>query len=267
MGNRIPITEEQKKLSYAKYYDKPLAPVPVEKRKYLEAPIDPRLALKVEDRNRLFEEGYLDAEIGYCVMEDGTGYMANLTPMPGVTVEMFDWWFAWHGLGELRYTLWDPEDHFSAISTHQIQGRCQSLSMKERYYNTTHIIREDIGGGPADIFANFRDPAEMGFDAEKIGTKACGTIVTANAGLLKMPEASAQVMCHFVREIEGGIELRSRFWLGYHLIKGKPVRMMPENEAVPEIMIQKLLDHNMKEFQNLAELIPRIYPEEKDNWD
>jgi len=30
-------------------------------------------------------------------MEDGTGYIANLVYMPGVTVDMFDWWFAWHG--------------------------------------------------------------------------------------------------------------------------------------------------------------------------
>ncbi len=35
-------------------------------------------------------------------MEDGTGYIANLVYMPGVTVDMFDWWFAWHGLGEFR---------------------------------------------------------------------------------------------------------------------------------------------------------------------
>jgi hypothetical protein len=266
MKTRIPITEEQKKLSYAKYYDKPLAKVPEEKFKYLEAPIDPSKALRIEDRNRLFEPGYLEEEIGYCKLEDGSVYVANLTPMPGVTVEMFDWWFAWHGLGELRYTIWDPEDHYYAFTTAQVQGRNKNLSMKERYYNTTHIIKEDIGGGAAHIFANFRDPKELGFNAELIGTPACGTIVTANCGVYDWPGGAAQVMCHFVRETEDGIELRTRFWTGYHIIDQKPVLMIPEGTEIPLEMARGLLAHNMLEFQNLADLLPRIYPEEKDNW-
>ena len=62
-----------------------------EKLAYLENPIDPKYALKIEDRNKLFEPGYLDKEVGYCQMPDGSTYVANLTKMPGVTVEMFDW--------------------------------------------------------------------------------------------------------------------------------------------------------------------------------
>lgn len=267
MKERVPITEEQKKLRYAKYYTKPIAAVPEEKLKYLERPLDPSLALRIQDRNRLFEPGYLEAEAGYCVLEDGTAYVANLTPMPGVTVEMFDWWFAWHGLGELRYTLWDPEDHHSAVSTAQVQGRCEKLSMKERYYNTTHIIREDIGGGVANIFANFRDPKEMGFRAELIGTPACGTIVTANCGTYDWPGAMAQVMCHFVRETADGIELRTRFWNGWNILGGEPVKLIPDGTSQSPEVARGLLAHNMREFQNLADLLPRIYPEEKDNWD
>lgn len=267
MSKRVPITEAQRALSYAKYYTKPIAPVPEEKLRCLEQPIVPSLALSIYDRNRLFEPGYLEAEVGYCAFEDGTAYVANLTPMPGVTVEMFDWWFAWHGLGELRYTLWDPEDHYSAVSTAQAQGRCKALSLKERYYNTTHIIHEDIGGGVANIFANFRDPKEMGFRAELIGTPACGTIVTANCGTYNWPGAMPQVMCHFVREFPGGIELRSRFWNGWHILGGEPVKVLPDGARIPAEAARGLLAHNMREFQNLADLLPRIYPEEKDNWD
>lgn len=75
------------------------------------------------------------------------------------------------------------------------------------------------------MFACFRKPSEMGFDESKIGTKACGTIVTSNSGMLRDPMASAETMCHFVRETEDGIELRSRFWLGWHIIGGKPVKI------------------------------------------
>jgi len=266
MDTRVPITEEQKRLSYAKYYDKPLFTVPEEKLALLDSPIDPKDALRIEDRNLLFEPGYLDKEIGYCQVEDGTTYVANLTPMPGVTTEMFDWWFAWHGLGELRYTIWDPYDHYSAVSTAQVQGRCAKLSMKERYYNTTHIIKEDIGGGVADIFANFRDPKEMGFKSELIGTPACGTIVTANCGVYSWPGGMAQVMCHFVRETDDGIELRTRFWTGWHILDGKPVRLIDDGEMLPLEAAKGLLAHNMLEFGNLGELLPLILPVEKDNW-
>lgn len=266
MKERVPITEEQRKLSFAKYYDKPVVTVPEEKLALLEQPIDPKDALPIEERNRLFEPGYMEKETGYCVMEDGTAYVANLTKMPGVTTDMFDWWFAWHALGELRYTIWDPYDHYRAVSTAQVQGRCEKLSLKERYYNTTHLIREDIGGGVADLFANFRDPAELGFKAELIGTPACSTIVTANCGVYSMPGAMAQVMCHFVRETEDGIELRTRFWNGWHILSGKPVKMIADGEVLPLEVAKGLLAHNMLEFANLADLLPRIYPEEKDNW-
>ena len=90
MGKKVPITEEQRRLSYAKYYDQDMAPVPSDKLALLETPMDPAKALNIHDRNRLFDEGYMDVETGYCVMEDGSGYIANHTKMPGVTVEMFD---------------------------------------------------------------------------------------------------------------------------------------------------------------------------------
>ena len=47
-------------------------------------------------------------------MPDGSGYVALRHPMPGATPEMIDWWFAWHGLEDLRYKLWYPEMHVSA---------------------------------------------------------------------------------------------------------------------------------------------------------
>ncbi len=267
MDKRVPITEAQRQLSWAKYYDKPLAPVPPEKLKCLDAPLPLEQVLRVEDRNRLFEPGYLPGETGWAVLPDGTGYISNLVPMPGVTAEMFDWWFAWHGLGELRYTIWDPEEHYSALSCQQVQGRHPALSLKEKYWDTTHLIVEDLGGGPDELFANFRRPGDMGFDETLIGTPACATIVTSNVGIRDPRHPSAELMCHFVRETADGIELRSRFWLGWSIINGKPVKMLPDGEVTPDFKARGLLAHNMKEFQNLAELLPLIYPEQKDNWD
>ena len=265
MGKRVPITEEQKKLSYAKYFYRPLAPVP---EKNLQAarsgPVDVSKALKIQDRNRLFEPGYLDTETGYCIMDDGTGFVANLLQMPGVTGEMFDWWFAWHGLGELRYSIWDPEDHYDARSLDKAVGRCPALSYKERYWNTTHLIYEDIGTGPEEVHAAFRNPKDMGFDASKIGTPACATIVTSLAG--PTSGETSEVMCHFIRETADGVELRTRFWMGWTIVDQKAVKTLPDGVRIPEIAAQTLLLHNMKEFANLASFLPEIFAEEKNNW-
>lgn len=266
MSSRVPITEEQKKLSYARYFYEELAPIPEENLRIAEeGPIDVSRALKIQDRNRLFEPGYLDAEIGYCTMEDGTGFVANLIQMPGVTTEMFDWWFAWHGLGELRYSIWDPEDHYDARSLDPAIGKCARLSYKERYWNTTHLIHEDIGTGVEEVHAAFRSPKDMGFDDSKIGTPACGTIVTSLAGPTN--GESSEVMCHFIRETAEGVELRTRFWMGWTIVDGKAVKTLPDDVRIPEIAAKTLLLHNMKEFVNLASFLPRIFAEEKDHWD
>ena len=163
MGRKIPITPEQEALPISKYYHREPAPIPAEKLALLaKGPCDPGCALDIHHRNDLFLSGYLPVETGYCVLEDGTGFVANHTAMPGVTAEMFDWWFAWHGCGPLRYTIWDPEDHTGAVSLNYGQARCAALSMKERYWGTTHIIREDIGMGADELFASFREPRELG---------------------------------------------------------------------------------------------------------
>jgi hypothetical protein len=73
-------------------------------------------------------------------------------------------------------------------------------------------------------------------------------------------------MCHFVREIEGGVELRTRFWMGYAYQKGKVIKTIPDGVKMPEAPLRALNLHNIKEFTNLAALLPRIFPEERDNF-
>jgi hypothetical protein len=269
VSTRVPVTEQDKLKSYYKYYDLDMVPAPQEKYDFvLSGPVDPKRALKFKDRNDLFKPGYMDVEVGYCVMEDGTGFVANLTKMPGVTVEMFDWWFAWHGLDNLRYTVWDPEDHYKAETMQRSRAKDTDLSYKERYWDTTHHVLEDIGMGPEGLFINFKNPANLGFDASKIGTEACGTIVCAKGyGEGQPPFSSAPtIMTHFIREVEGGVELRTRFWMGWTVVNGKDVKALPDGIRMPTFGPMALCLHNIKEFTNLAALLPKIYAEEKDNF-
>lgn len=266
---RVPVTDEEKQRSIYKYFAQDMAPAPQEKYgKLLAGPISPDKALQFKDRNRLFEPGYLEEEIGWCVMPDGTGYLANLTQMPGVTTEMFDWYFAWHGLEDLRYKLWNHDDHFYARTQNIKKALDPDLTYKEKLWDTTHVILEDTGMGPDHIIINFKYPGDCGFNAELIGTEACSSIVCGRGvGKGQPPMATPPTfMTHFVREIEGGIELRSRFWMGWTCQNGKDIKALPDGMRFPEMAVMSLAMHNVKEFTNLAAILPSLYAEEKDNW-
>ncbi len=268
--NRVPVTEEEKKLSYYKYFEQEMAQASPEKYGLmLRGPITPDKALPFSERNRLFDPGYFEEETGWCVMPDGTGYIANLTKMPGVTTDMFDWYFAWHGLNNLRYKIWDPEDHYEAVTQNRIKALDPDLTYKEKLWDTTHEILEDTGAGPDRIVINFKYPGDVGFDASKIGTDACSTIVCGKGyGKGQLPFAVPNTfMTHFVREIEGGIELRSRFWMGWNYENGRDVKKIEDGDRFPDFAVMSLALHNVKEFTNLAAILPELYAQEKDNWE
>ncbi len=250
----VPVTEEEKKSPLYKYFTLDMVDAPAEKYAQVENPMDPKDALSPFDMNKLFDPGYLPGELGYCNLPDGGAMLANITPMPGVTPEMFDFWFAWHGLEPLRYKIWNHDQHYAAISRNPDKANDRSLSMKERYWDTIHDVREDVGLGVEDIIINFRNPADIGFSKEKLADFK-GTIVCAGN------EESPTIMCHFLRPVEGGCELRSRFWMGYNVVDGKPHKMLPDGVQFPLVPVKALLTHNMKEFTNLAAILPKVYAE------
>lgn len=266
---RVPVMEEDKLKSYFKYYNLEMEPAhDVFYDMVNKGQIDPALALKFEDRNDLFDSGYLDTEIGYCVMEDGTGFLANLTIMPGVTAEMFEWWFAWHGLDDLRYKIWNVEDHYKVETKQKEHIKNENLTYKERLWNTTYEITENIGLGKEKISINFKNPSDLGFEASKIGTEECSTIV-CGVGYVNEQALNCSiptVMTHFLREIEGGVELRTRFWIGWTVEDGKAIKKLPDEITIPEAVPMNLLLHNIKEYAHLAQILPQIFEEEKENF-
>lgn len=259
--SKVPITEAEKRSPYYKYFERELTPIPQKTLdKLADNPLTPETALQAPDLNKLFNPGYLPGEFGWTRLKDGTMVMANLTKMPGVTVEMFDWWFAWHGLEPMRYKIWDPEDHYYCLTRNPEQARDTSLSMKERYWNTMHDVEEDTGTGKGKVTIPFRNPADIGFDPKKLKSFD-GTIVCA------ANEKAPVIMCHFVRPIEGGIELRTRFWVGYCVKNGKPAKVkLPPPRLIPTKLVASLLAHNVKEFTHLAAILPEVYEEFRDQF-
>ena len=250
----VPVLEEEINSPLYKWYTRPMTPPAPEKYAAAALPADGSLGLMPYDMNKLFEPGYLPLEAGFCNLPDGGGMLANLTDMPGVTVEMFDWWFAWHGLEPMRYKIWNHDDHYYCLTRNPEISSDRSLPMKQRYWNTIHDVREDVGLGMEYIVINFRNPADIGFDPALLKDFK-GTIVCAGN------EHNPVIMCHFVRPTERGVELRTRFWMGYSVIGGKPVKVIPDGMQFPLIPVQALLAHNIKEFTNLAAILPGLYEE------
>lgn len=103
---KVPISDKDRKKSYFKYYLKEMVPGPQKKYDEISSgPLDNSIAPRIENRNDLFNKGYFPEEFGLWQTEDGTVVIANHTMFPGVTGEMFDWWFAWHPIDRLRYAI------------------------------------------------------------------------------------------------------------------------------------------------------------------
>ncbi len=255
---RRPLTATEKAKSYAKYFDMPYPEVPAEVTGAMKTPLDPGRALRIEDRNALLDPGYLPGEIGHCIMPDGTGHVASLTKMPGVTLEMLEWWFVWHGLESLRYKIWDPDSHYGArVSPRHLKQRLDaSLSLRQRNWNTTDFVYENVGEGTSALRIAFASPEAFGFDMARFNSLPV-TAICAHSG--PPDEAiSRTTFIHFAREVEGGIELRSRFWLGWMILDKKPVR---SGFQLDPRRVAGLASHCPQEYHRLAKYLPRIHAE------
>lgn len=55
--------------------------------------------------------------------------------------------------------------------------------------------------------------------------------------------------------------LCSRFWIGCGMVDGKLVKVLPDGVRLPDFVPQNLFGHNIKEFTNLAAILPQVYRE------
>lgn len=91
-GEKVGVSKEEKELSYYRFFEQKMADIPAEKKEILRSGESEIKGVRFKDKN-LFLKGE-DTEycqIGYGIMNDGTGFVCNETYMPGVTTEMMDW--------------------------------------------------------------------------------------------------------------------------------------------------------------------------------
>jgi len=262
---RKELTPQEEQKSYAKYFNKPIViPNPELMAILQKGPMDPSKVLMPEHVNELLKDGYGEVETGYCVLQNGTGYVAVNNKFPGVTLEMINWWFAWHGLEDLRYMLWFSKGHHGIDISDEDRAKIldPDTSMVEKFQGRTHYVIEDAGNGPEDIQISFLKPEELGFDMEKLNSKNV-TVVGGN-GVSKARQGgpkSPAVMIHYFREVPGGVESRSRFWMGYNMIDKTPCKLLPDGIQIPVQAPMGLAFHNVEEYSNLAAILPDLYNE------
>jgi hypothetical protein len=267
-----PLTAEEQAKPYAKYYYREPASPPPELARMLDDPqaIDPAKALSIHRLNDLLDPGYHEVETGYCTMPDGSGYVAVHNKMPGVTVDMVRWWMVWHLLEDLRYKIWFPRDHYGTWIPDDVRATLVDpsvpLDYKKHNVFAYNIVTESIGEGTADVHIHFQRPEDLGFDMDRYHAPAVATTVGAKVKV-KEPGASLDApgvpitMVHFVRELDDGVEYRTRFWFGYDLVDGKPVLALPP-EGISEGAPAGLFEHCISEYSNLRVLLPEIYAEQ-----
>lgn len=265
----IPLTEEEKKSPIAKYYKEQLAPPNMEPLSILlQGPMDPAKAIYPDQIDKMYEPGYMEGETGYCILPNGCGYVAVNNKFPGVTIEMMQWWMAWHPLEQIRYRIWNPFCHTSIavadVDRDWITNPDVPLAKKSQ--GVVHFVVEDIGAGPQDILIHFLDHEKMGLDPEKLAASKQTVfggygIVSTHNGKKGALDKAPVIMMHFCRETEEGVEFRTRFWMGYRWNKGIPMCVKPENVQIPEVAPMGLAFHNVEEYSHLASFLPEIYAE------
>ena len=183
------------------FYDPNMAPLAHHVVAALE--LGPQPAPLLTDRDDLdaFVVGDEATENGYAVARDGSIVVAVRTDLPGVTPEMWDWWFGWHGSDSRRYKLWHPRAH---VSAEWADGGGDG-----HYVGRTSLIREYLGSTFAHAAIQFVAPSAMGISAPLDGELA----VCARLGDAARP-VDVGWFVHHVRPTAAGAEMRSRFWLG-----------------------------------------------------
>lgn len=258
MAKKVGVSSEEKALPYFKYFEQPLAPIPEEKLAVLKSGPSKVTAVPFEDRDLFLSGDDKDyCQVGYGIAKDGTAFVCNTTYMPGVTGEMLDWWFPWHSVGsDLRYKIWDPEDHYFARADKADYVCDPNVPMNEKTWGVNHYIIEDVGPGPDFLKLCFKKPSDLGYSMEHIGTDVCQSMVCA-IGEGGCPAA----MTHKWYPYKDGVMFCSRFWIGFALVDGKYVKCLPEGVTIPDFVPQGLFAHNIKEFSNLAAILPSLYKE------
>ena len=261
---------EEEKMNLAKYfYNYPLhMPTPIEMQIIDNMnPIPLEYAIQPENFLDLLKPyGYDKAELGYCMFPDGSGYVATYRVRPPhITAEMERWYRNWRNLksksmvpghGNLRYKIWNYADHFDHYYVNWENG-------KEGIHTTESL---DLGQGERmyDTIRHEFSLYDFGLTDERLKElKDAGCMVNPWGSYETFDEPGTHLCLSYSRPCpQGGIETRSREWIGWKPVNGKLVRD-PRTKCSEEYL-RKVVIHTLVEWEHLYTFLPDLYAEYKD---
>lgn len=251
------------------YYDYPMHDLPEQVKKEIFAPpVDPQSvvpARRFTDWLKPFGE-YERRENAYCMMPDGSGYVATYMKFPEtLDVKKLLWYLNWlnfhpksqpEGTGNLRYKIWNPADHWDHYFI--------NWTDKSEGVHTTESLDMGEGERKYDTIRHSFRLREYGLTQERIDEiKASGIGVSETSDWESFDFEGAHLTLGQIRSCpEGGYERRSVEWIGWRPKDGKIVRVpkTPCNEAY----LRKVAYHTLIEWYHICELIDDLYEEYHD---
>lgn len=251
---------------YAGYWNPDMAPLPdLVRQAVMHGPEAAELGLSLDQADRLMAPGYLPLETGWTVARDGHIVVAVLTRMPRVSGTMFEWWMGWHTMEHQRYKLWHPRAHV-ANGTVEMRGDDPTLSDRDKYL-TTHYVTEYIGEHLHEIAIRFVDPARYLNGTTDFTANGVTALVCATVSLQRAPIVIGHLI-HQIRAVDGGSEMRSRFWLGRPALQNARAQdlrnrllgsKLLRGFLVPRDLAHAMLVHCAMEMNHLAGFLPDLY--------
>ena len=261
---------EEEKMPLAKYfYNYPLHyPTPVEMQ-IIETmnPIPVEDAIAPENFMSLLKPyGYDKYELGYCMFPDGSGYVATYRVRPPyITAEMERWYRNWRNLksksmvpghGNLRYKIWNYADHFDHYYVNWRNGA--------EGIHTTESLDMGQGDRMYDTIRHEFPLSDFGMTDEWMAElKAAGCQLTSHGSYETFDEPGTHLCLSYSRPCpQGGIETRSREWIGWRPENGKLIRD-PATKCDLDYL-KKVVIHTLVEWEHLYTFLPDLYAEYHD---
>lgn len=207
-----------------------------------------------DNKNDVLSETTLQTEVGYTKMDDGTYLVSMVCPMPGITVDMIEWWFWWHCKDSLRYQVWYPGDHISNNYHKKDRDFFEQPSMPNFVPNTQYPV-ERIGGMKMPLRIDYITPEEFGFSRQLMAENNIPKIVCGHVGAFNNLVQHTE-MAHIFKQTEDGLFMISRFWIG-KTMKNPLLRKL----IITEDMARGMAEHCCIEYRNLWEILPVLYAE------
>lgn len=206
--------------------------------------------------------GYPKVCYGYTMMPDGSGFYIEYSASPVTWQGKWRRWYGkWYnqysksmgkGMGNLRYKIWNPLDHWDHKFVNGKDDRDGVWSMETLDLGASG----DPSQGVAAISHNM-DLREYGLSEERFQELSAADC-RADACWEEFDGPGHHLVLRFSRPCPlGGRESINCEWIGYMAKDGKIIR--DEETPVDENYLKNVLTHNTIERQHLYNVLPDLY--------